>query len=84
MPGRGCVIVPATPADPYFRLRVGDAIRLRQPTGRVIDTYVKSLHAVPESSRMGFLLPQSLVTSDVPVHTEIWTGETSSTPPTIH
>ena len=86
VPGRGCVIVPAAPDDPYFQLRVGDPIRLRQPSGRVIDTCVAGIELLKRRGpcQMAFMLPQTISKSDVPVNTEIWTGEASSTSPTVH
>ena len=75
IPGRGCVIVPATPYDLDFRFHNRDSIQLRSPSGVVIDTHIASIELVKPVAgpcRMAFLLPNEIAKSDIPPETEIW------------
>jgi hypothetical protein len=73
---RGCVIVPAIPrAKVEFLLHAQDLIQLRNPDGRILDTYIVGIEMVcgPKArDRMAFLLPADITKRDVPRGTEIW------------
>ena len=73
---RGCVLVPGV-AEGGPVVRMGDAIRLRTPDGRVIDTEVRGLEmisylSVPKAITIPILLPSSLRKEDVPIGTEVF------------
>jgi translation elongation factor EF-Tu-like GTPase len=74
--GRGCVVVPAVPGSSVdFQLRTHDSIQLRNPDGRVLDTYIAGIEMVcgqKVRDRIAFLLPGNITTHDVPKETEIW------------
>jgi translation elongation factor EF-Tu-like GTPase len=74
--GRGCVIVPVVPRSTLdFHLRVQDSIQLRNPYGKVLDTYIAGIERVcgpTVKGRMAFLLPADVTESEVPKGTEIW------------
>jgi hypothetical protein len=74
IPGRGCAVVPALPGPNVdFRLRTHDSIQLRNPDGRVFNTYIASIEMVcgaKVSCRMAFLLPGNITMQDVPRETE--------------
>jgi hypothetical protein len=76
IPGRGCVIVPATPSlDLDFRLHANDPIQLRNPNGEVFDTRIVAIELakpVKGACRMAFMLPKEIAKSNAPTGTEIW------------
>ena len=75
--GRGCVLFPGLPCelgDPI--LRHGARIRLREPTGSEVDTFVKEIVSISCRSRpvkfaAPILLPQDITKNDVSVGTEV-------------
>ena len=76
IPGRGCVIVPATPRSSLdFQFRLQDLIQLRNPDGRLIDTHIAGIEMLCGAKvrdRMALLLPGNIAPQDVPRGTEIW------------
>jgi hypothetical protein len=74
--GRGCVVVPASPrAGLDFQLHAHDSIQLRNPDGRVLDTYIAGIEMLcgPKvRDCVAFLLPENIAKQDVPRETEIW------------
>jgi hypothetical protein len=75
--GRGCVLVPGFPCEPGDpNVNRGARIRLRTPTGREIDTFVKEIEMIsyrkrPEKIAAPVLLPHDITKDDVPVGTEV-------------
>ncbi|EEF59008.1 hypothetical protein [Pedosphaera parvula] len=75
--GRGCVLVPGLPCEPGDPIvHRGARIRLRTPTGREIDTFVKELELIsyrkrPQKFAAPVLLPHDIMKDDVPVGTEV-------------
>lgn len=76
--GRGCVLVPGLSTETGSPVvRVGDAIQLRTPDGRVIDTHIRGVEMInyrrkPERITAPILLPPNLSAEDVPVGTEVF------------
>jgi translation elongation factor EF-Tu-like GTPase len=74
--GRGCVVVPAIPRSSLdFQLHTRDSIQLRNPDGRILDTYIAGIEILcgPRViDRMAFLLPGNIRKEDVSKETEIW------------
>ncbi len=72
--GRGCVIVPvAEGAD--FKIRPRDAIQLRTPDGRTLNTHIGSVEFLtPEvgTCRMAILLPTDIQKQDVSNGSDVW------------
>jgi len=75
--GRGCVLVPGIPCEPGFpSVDRGARIRLRTPTGREIDTFIRELEMIryqkpPEKIAAAVLLPHDITKEDVPIGTEV-------------
>jgi translation elongation factor EF-Tu-like GTPase len=73
--GRGCVIVPAIVEGADFKIRPNDAVQLRTPEGRTLNTHIGSVEFLtPEVGmcRMGILLPPEVAETNVPTGTEVW------------
>lgn len=85
--GRGCVLVPGLSTEAGSPVvRVGDAIQLRTPDGRVIDTHIRGVEMInylrkPERITAPILLPSNLSTEDVPVGTEVFLVESRDEQP---
>lgn len=62
-----------------FRVRVGSAIQLRIPGGRVRNTNIASVEFITglDSNRLAFMLPPDVAKQDAPEGTEIWLVEAS-------
>ena len=76
--GRGCVLVPGVSTDSSITgLRQGTRIRLRTPSGKEIDTFIKDLEMIthrqeePAKIAAPVLLPKDIAKEDVPVGTEV-------------
>jgi hypothetical protein len=74
--GRGCVIVSSQPhSGVNFRLKARDQIQLRNPDGRVTETYIAAIEILcgPQvTNHMALMLPSDITKLDVPKGTEIW------------
>lgn len=74
--GRGCVVVPAIPrSELNFSLCAKDAIQLRIPEGRIINTHIVSIEMLcgPQvKDGIAFLLPGTIEAKEIPKGTEIW------------
>jgi len=73
--GRGCVIVPVIAEGADFKIRPLDAIQLRTPDGRTLDTHIGSVEFLkPEVGRcrMAILLPTDIQKQDVPKGSDVW------------
>ena len=72
--GRGFVIVPAA-LEPGVRLKAKDAIQLRTPDGRLLDTHVVAVEFLcgPKvRHNLALLLPSDIKEQGIPLGTEIW------------
>jgi len=67
--GHGCVVVPSIPRSSLdFQLHARDSIQLRNPDGRILDTYIAGIEILcgPKViDRMAFLLPGNITKEDV-------------------
>ena len=75
IPGRGCVIVPAIVEVADFKIRPRDAIQLRTPEGRTLNTHIGSVEFLKPAvgaCRMGILLPSDVLKQDVPKGSDVW------------
>jgi len=75
VPTRGCVIVPVIEEGADFRIRARDAIQLRTPEGRTLDTHIGSVEFLKQAvgaCRIGILLPSDVRKQDVPKGSEVW------------
>jgi hypothetical protein len=75
IPGRGCVIVPAIVEGADFKIRPRDAIQLRTPEGRTLNTHIGSVEFLTPAvgvCRMGILLPSDVLKQDVPKGSDVW------------
>ena len=73
--GRGCVIVPVIAEEADFKIRPRDAIQLRTPDGRTLNTHIGSVEFLtPEMGgcRMAILLPTDIQKQDVPIGSDVW------------
>jgi hypothetical protein len=73
--GRGCVIVPVIAEQADFKIRPQDAIQLRTPDGRTLNTRIGSVELLkPEVGRrrMAILLPTDIQKHDVPQGSDVW------------
>jgi len=73
--GRGCVIVPAIAEGADFKIRPRDAIQLRTPEGRTLNTHIGSVEFLKQAvgaCRMAILLPSEVLKQDVPKGSEVW------------
>jgi translation elongation factor EF-Tu-like GTPase len=72
--GRGCVIVPLIAEQADFKIRPQDAIQLRTPDGRTLNTHIGSVELLKEvgSCRMAILLPTDIQKQDVPKGSDVW------------
>jgi hypothetical protein len=73
--GRGCVIVPVIAEGADFKIRPRDAIQLRTPDGRTLNTHIGSVEFLtPEvgTCRMAILLPTDIQKQDVPNGSDVW------------
>ena len=74
--GRGCVaIVPVIAEGADFKIRPRDAIQLRTPDGRTLNTHIGSVEFLnPEVGRcrMAILLPTDLQKQQAPKGSDVW------------
>jgi len=73
--GRGCVIVPVIAEQADFKIRPQDAIQLRTPDGRTLNTHIGSVELLkPQvgSCGMAILLPTDIQKQDVPKGSDVW------------
>jgi translation elongation factor EF-Tu-like GTPase len=73
--GRGCVIVPTIVEGADFKIRPRDAIQLRTPDRRTLNTHIGSVEFLkPEvgACRMAILLPPGVGKQDVPAGADVW------------
>jgi len=73
--GRGCVIVPAIPEGTDFKIRARDAIQLRTPEGRTLNTYIRAVEMVKVAAgpcRIAIMLPPDVLKQDVAEGSEVW------------
>ena len=73
--GRGCVIVPLIAEGADFKIRQRDAIQLRTPDGRTLNTHIGSVELLTTEvgrCRMAILLPTDIQKQDVPKGSEVW------------
>jgi hypothetical protein len=73
--GRGCVIVPVIAEGADFKIRPRDAIQLRTPDGRTLNTHIGSVEFLtPEVGRcrMAILLPTDIQKQDVREGSDVW------------
>jgi translation elongation factor EF-Tu-like GTPase len=73
--GRGCVIVPAMVEGADFKIRPRDAIQLRTPEGRTLNTHIASVELLkPEvgACRMAIVLPPDVLKHDIPKGSDVW------------
>jgi hypothetical protein len=71
---RGCIVVPVALTDPKLRVKAGDAIQLRGPSG-CVNARIKQIEWLkghPGLSRYGFLLSEDVNESQISPETEIW------------
>jgi hypothetical protein len=72
---RGCVVVPVALTDnPELRVRAGDVIQFRSPSG-CLDARIKQIEWLtrrPGLSHLGFLLSEEINESQIPLEAEIW------------
>ena len=77
IPGRGTVIVPIWFSD--LKVRSGDSIQLRAPSGQIKDTQIVAIELAYQGSgkgsRAAFILPRDVRKEDVREGTEIWLPE---------
>ncbi len=75
--GIGCVLVPGLSGEPGSPcIRRGARIRLRTPSGREFDTFIKDIEMIsirprPEKLTLPISLPRSVTKDHVPVGTEV-------------
>ncbi len=75
--GRGCVLVPGLSCEPGAPVvDRGAHIRLRTPSGRELDTFIKDIEHIryakmPEKIAAPICLPSDITKEDVPVGTEV-------------
>jgi hypothetical protein len=75
--GRGCVLVPGLSCEPGApNINRGARIRLRTPSGREFDTFIKDIEMityrkVPEKITAPICLPRDITKDDVPVGTDV-------------
>ena len=72
--GRGCVIVPVIAEQADFKIRPRDAVQLRTPDGRILNTHIGSVELLkPEVGRckMAILLPTDIQKQEVPNESEM-------------
>src|SRR5215469_15632445 len=65
--GRGCVIVPAIEGTD-FKIRARDAIQLRTPEGRTLNTHILAVELLKVAAgpcRIAIMLPPDVLTQDV-------------------
>lgn len=75
IPGRGCVIVPAIGEGADFKLQRHDAIQLRTPEGRILNTHIGSVEFLKRAvkpGRLAILLPSDVERQDVATGSEVW------------
>ena len=73
--GRGCVIVPVIAEGADFKIRPLDAIQLRTPDGRILDTHIGSVEFLKPGvgrCRIAILLPTDIQKQDVPKGSDVW------------
>jgi hypothetical protein len=71
---RGCVVVPLTFTNPDLRVKVGDAVQLRGPTG-CLNAHIRAIEWLTrgdDGCRFGFLLSEDIDCSRIPPDAEIW------------
>ena len=76
--GRGCVIVPAVSEETDFKIKPRDAIQLRTPEGRTVDTHIGSVEFLKPAlgpCHMAILLPPDVLKEDVPKGTDVWLAQ---------
>jgi hypothetical protein len=71
---RGCVIVPDIAEGADFKIRPRDAIQLRTPDGRTLNTRIGSVEFLKTEvgCRMAILLPTDVQKQDVPIGSAVW------------
>ena len=75
--GRGCVLVPGLSTEAGSpNVKPGARIRLRTPTGKVINTCIRAIEFIsyrqqPEIICLPILLPDGISKDDVPIGTEV-------------
>jgi len=72
--GRGCVIVPAISEGQDFKIRLGEAIQLRTPEGRTLNTHIGSVELLTTAgpSRIAIMLPPDVLSRDVAKGSDVW------------
>ncbi|MEX2175417.1 MAG: hypothetical protein WD872_13730 [Pirellulaceae bacterium] len=72
--GRGLTIWPGIPHDSHFRIKIGDALRLRLPDGSDLLTHVAGIEMITGRRPLPIplLLPLAITRKDIPIGTEVF------------
>jgi hypothetical protein len=70
---RGCIVVPVALTDPELRVKAGDAIQLRGPSG-CLNARIRQIEWLigQRGHRFGFLLSEDVDESQISPEAEIW------------
>ena len=79
IPGRGVAVIPAWLSD--LKVRVGDPVQLRSPSGVAKDSQIVSVEFAKQLNgcRAAFMLSPDTLKEDAPPGTEIWLADVPTT-----
>ena len=78
--GWGIALVPGIKPEGDERFRVGDTVELRKPDGTVARVKISAIEMFsPPSGALPIMLKDVTERSDVPIGTEVWSIQSTST-----